>query len=334
MRWRHYRMFAVFGLLAAGLAGPTNGAQTTEPSPDNTEVNIAAISNQVDAFARDLERLRRFMGVTKVEALDLGIRDPLLRDLHFQTLTLWEKTDRLLFEVKRAHGTPPAPPSNAISLQDILDRLRNAQQMLREVMQELKIAPVEIPASQAPKSFPELFNGALEANRQLNQLLERHISPSDVFRELTLAIGYSARLLARYPDATRIPPEPAFDPDKQPEDVYRRLAECLQTLSLIFDSLGMPILRIDPGRTDLDRLQPGDVYLVAAMIVSQLDFLHRYLGTAKPPPQPVYPGLKFPAHSYQRAGILQAQLQQLERFVAIERAPSAPPARLQEREIP
>ena len=111
-----------------------------------------------------------------------------------------------------------------------------------------------------------------------------------------------------------------FEPDKLPRDVYLRLIECLRSIVRIFDMQGLAVLTIETSRTDLDRVNPGDVYLVAAMIVSQLDFLYQHLGSARPPPQPIYPGLKFPAHSYQRAGILLAQLQQLERHLAPNQA--------------
>lgn len=336
MRWRSYLIIVVFGLIPHGFSAPATGAQPIPPSlPETVDgAGLAALSDQIDAFARDMERLRRFMGVSETRALDIGIRDPLPRDLYFQTLTLWENTDRLSFEVKRVHGLPPAPPSDGTGIPNILARLRSAHQLLRQAMQDLQMAPSRETPAGTPKSFTELFNGVLAINRQLNLMLERHISPSEVYRELTLAIGYSARLLARYPDATRIPPEPPFEPDKQPKDVYLRLIECLQSIARIFDSQGLAVLKIDPGRTDLDGLQPSDVYLVASMIVSQLNFLHQHLDIAKPPPQPVYPGLKFPAHSYQRAGILQAQLRQLERFLATDRATSTRPARLRERETP
>ncbi len=151
-------------------------------------------------------------------------------------------------------------------------------------------------------------------------MLERHIAPSDVYEEITLAIGYAARLLAPYPDATRIPAEPPFEPDKQPGDVYLRLIECLRSITRGFDTLGLPVPRIDTSRTDLDKLLPSDVFPVAVTIVSQLDFLHKHLNIAKAPPQPIYPGSLFPAHIYQRIGILRAQLFQLERFLATDRA--------------
>ena len=106
MCWRTYLIIMVFGLLAPGFIGLANSAQTGEPSPDNTEANIAVVSDQIDAFARDLEQVRRFMGASKASVLDIGIRSHLPRDLYFQTLALREKTDRLLFEINRVHGIP------------------------------------------------------------------------------------------------------------------------------------------------------------------------------------------------------------------------------------
>ena len=310
----------VFSLLAAGFIALAHGAETGEP-PD-ADADVATLSEQIGAFSRDLERLRRFMGAPRASELDIGIHDAIPRDLYFQALTLWEQTDRLSFEILRVHAKPqPAPaPTDAIGLHDVLSRLRDTHQQLLEILQSLQIADTGGATDGNARAAADPFNAILNLNRQLNLLLERHISASDVYQEVTLAIAYSARLLARYPEAIRIPAEPPFEPDKLPRDVYLRLTECLQDTIGIFDRLGLAILKIDTRRTDLDRLQPGDVYLVAAMIVSQLDFLHKHLDIAQPLPQPIYPGLKFPAHTYQRAGILQAQLDQLERYLASDRA--------------
>lgn len=304
----------VFGLLVAGFIALAHGAEIGPPAPASAGTD-AALAAGIGAFGRDLERLRRFMGAPRASALDIGIRDALPRDLYFQTLTLWEQTDRLSFEILRTRAKPLPAPAGAIGPQDILGRIQDAHQQLRQIMRQLQIADTGHPADGDDAAMPDRFNALLNLNRQLNLLLERHISPSDVYQQVTLAIGYSARLLARYPDAIRIPEEPPFEPDKSPRDVYLRLTECLQDIVRIFDRLGLAVLKIDARRTELDRLQPGDVYPIALLIVSQLDFLHQHLGIAPPPPQPPYPGLKFPAHTYQRAAILQAQLHQLERLL-------------------
>lgn len=317
----------VFGLLVAGFIALARGAETSQPAPASTETDVAALFEQIGAFGRDLERLRRFMGAPKTDEPDIGIRDAMPHDLYFQTLMLWEQTDRLSFEILRIRAKPLPAPVGAVGLQDVLSRLRDAHQQLRQVMRQLQIADTGGAADGNARATADPFNAILNLNRQLSLLLERHISPSDVYQEVTLAIAYSARLLARYPDAIRIPAEPPFEPDKLPRDVYLRLTECLQSIIGIFDRMGLAILKIDASRTELDRLQPGDVYLIAAMIVSQLDFLHRHLDITQPLPQPLYPGLKFPAHTYQRAGILQAQLHQLERYLASDRPAKSVPSR-------
>ena len=306
----------VFGLLVAGFIALAHGTETGEPVPASAAVDGAALSEQIGAFGRDLERLRRFMGAPRASELDIGIREAIPRDLYFQSLTLWEQTDRLSFEISRTRAKPLPAPAGAIGPGDVLAWLRASHQQFRQILQSLQITDTSGAETRSDKAAADDFTAILNLNRQMNLLLERHISPSDVYQEVTLAIAYSARLLARYPDAVRIPAEPPFEPDKLPQDVYLRLIECLHSIVRIFDRLGLAVLKIDTSQTELDRLQPGDVYLVAALIVSQLDFLHKHLDIAQPPPQPIYPGLKFPAHTYQRAGILQAQLHQLERYLA------------------
>lgn len=313
------RLASAFFLLFAAGASPI-AASAPEASAVIGEASTAAISARIEIFDRDLQRLRRFMGAPVAGELDIGIRSTLPRDLYSQALTLWQQTDRLSFEVMRVHATPPLSPAGDIGLRDVLRRLEDANRILRQVMEELKIpsAPEPPPEKKTPVADP--FTAILYLNRQLNLLLERHLAPSDVYMEVTLAIGYAARLLSRYPEANRIPAEPPFEPDKQPGDVHLRLIECLRSVSRILDTLGLPAPQINTSRVESNKLVPGDVYMVAATIVSQLDFLHKHLDIAKAPPQPIYPGPRFPAHTYQRIGILRAQLTQLERFLATDRA--------------
>jgi hypothetical protein len=63
-----------------------------------------------------------------------------------------------------------------------------------------------------------------------------------------------------------------------------------------------------------------DVYNLAAFIVSELRFLHAQADGALSPPEPYYPGRKFPSDVYQRAGLLEILLVDLQALV--EAAPS------------
>ncbi len=313
---------ALFILLAAGNNGNAESAQPDAFSPEAAGTDAGAIPALIAAYSRDLERLRRFMGAPRIGEFNIGIHSSLTRDLYFQTLTLWQKTDRLLFEISRVRATSPPMPKGELGTPDIVANLREARGILRQILRELEIAGEPEAATGPAPTQMDIFTALLDLNRQADLLLERHFAPSDVYMEITLAIGYAARLLARYPEATRIPEEPPFEPNKQPSDVYQSLISCLRSISRITQALGFAVLDIDTRQTDMTQLTPGDVFVVASLVVSQLDHLYKQMGDGKAPPQAFYPGRKFPAHSDQRAGILQAQLQQLERFIAAD--PAAP----------
>ena len=72
-------------------------------------------------------------------------------------------------------------------------------------------------------------------------------------------------------------------------------------------------LRID--ETQIQQAEPSDVYDVASLIVAELAYLHSKLTDAKSPREVYYVGRKFPSHVYQRAGILDRQLIELQRWV-------------------
>ncbi len=328
LRWQPAYFHIILSLLTIAFVGCAQCAQNSETAPDATAEHQLQLSEQLALFSRDLEQTRCFMGVPQVSPVDLGIRKPLLRDLYAQILVTWKKANRLLFEIKSLNGiSQNSPPINDDGA-DTLNRLRDAHQMLRQVMEALPIAPFTEPMPAAvPKSNAEIFDEVVRVNRQLDLMLERRPSPIDIFQELSLGIGYSARLLSRYPRAIRIPLEPPFEPGKQPKEVYSRLINCLQIIIRIFNTLNLPILQIDTPQTSVDLLKPSDVYLVATIIIVQLDVLYQHLGIDKRPLQPIYPGPKFPSHNYQRAGILEAQLQQLQGLISTDLSLSIPPAR-------
>jgi hypothetical protein len=65
----------------------------------------------------------------------------------------------------------------------------------------------------------------------------------------------------------------------------------------------------------LSWVTPTDTHELASLLVSELAHLHKKLPTAREPRNVYYPGRKFPSHVYQRAGILEDQLRNLERRV-------------------
>ena len=60
---------------------------------------------------------------------------------------------------------------------------------------------------------------------------------------------------------------------------------------------------------------PSDVYDMATLLISELDYLWTHAENAVSPRPAYYPGRKLPSHVYQRAGLLERQLAELEKLV-------------------
>ena len=156
----------------------------------------------------------------------------------------------------------------------------------------------------------DVFNATLEASRQLNLLLDQPFSPSEVYEQLTLAIGYAGRLRARFP-GDRIPEPPPFERAKRPGDVLRKLIDCFELVQGLAARSKLRMLELNAPDEFETETEPSDVYSMATLLVSELHHLWLQLDTPQLP-RPVYhPGRKFPSHAYQRAGLLERQLLEL-----------------------
>ena len=67
--------------------------------------------------------------------------------------------------------------------------------------------------------------------------------------------------------------------------------------------------------TTTNDVTPSDVYDVASLLVSELAYLHARLPNAGAPRSSYNPGDKLPSHVYQRAGMLERQLSELNKWV-------------------
>ena len=109
-----------------------------------------------------------------------------------------------------------------------------------------------------------------------------------------------------------MPKAPAFERRKSPADVYRRLVGCFTLIRKIMERSGLKALTLTTHPAEVN---PSDVYDIASLSVSELTLLHAHLDATLPPPAPYYPGRKFPADVYQRAGLLETILTKLLQLV-------------------
>ena len=179
---------------------------------------------QVGIVRAELELIHLEMGKPENSGEPVLISEAAPREVFFQALTLFRKANRLSYEHLRTEAAEPTPPPGLIDPGHVHGVVVAALTQLRLVKQKLGIAEsVQSPTRDDSKTPIDVLRSILQANRQLDRLLERRYSPSDVYERVTLTIGYAARLLASFPGATRIPPVPEFERRKRPADVYDRL---------------------------------------------------------------------------------------------------------------
>ncbi len=288
-----------------------------DPADEKRTVTPSDVFSAVQKANQDLDLLRRHMGEPEAIPLDIRVYKAAPPDVYFQALTMFQKANRLSFEITRLQKQPPSLPEGDILPAHVMVLVKGAHSAIRKVMADLKIPESRSKSTSDPSKTPsDVFKTIMSTNRQLNLLLERRFAPSDVYIATTLAIGYAARLLSQYPSSMRIPDAPPLEREKKPADVYFRLLDCLEIISHIYKTAGLEGLDIDTINIDKKVITPSDVFDVASLIVARLDFLHKKFGLKKKPRETFYPGRKYPSDVYQYVGILEAQLKQIERFIA------------------
>ena len=234
---------------------------------------------------------------------------------------MFRKANRLSFEHLRDRAEELPIPTGEILPGDVFQvvnaALRRVPKVKEELGIDLKSTPKPIDAAMTPT---HVFIACVQASRQLNLLLERRFAPSDVFLQVTRGVSYAARLLEPSSDKT-LPQGPELEPGKRPRDVYLRLVGCFERIRQIAADSGLKVLELEAegGKKAAENAEPSDVYDIASLLVSELSYLHGHLKDAKAPRNVVFSGRKFPSHVYQRAGILELQLIELEKVVDANR---------------
>lgn len=273
----------------------------------------ADVLARVKLVQDELELIRYELGKPKNIQPELNVTDAAPREVYYQALTMFQKANRLAFEhTGITNKSPITPPVDSIRPAHVW---HNANQVLKRVLlvkESIGVTKESQEKIQDEATTPtDVFRLCIQVNRQLNLLLEQRFSPSDVFQQVTLATNYSARLIAKFPNVTRRPEAAQFEHGKTPADVYRRLQSIYQNVRklALFSQLKMLNFQLD--KHAINKITPSDVYDVASLLVSELSYIHSKLDGSQPPEKVYYPGKKFPAHVYQRAGILNSQIDSL-----------------------
>lgn len=288
-------------------------------SPAAMQLGKASLAMHLAQVKAEAEAIRRHMGKPREIREELPMKRADSLELYFHTANLFGNSARLYYQFTYSEVELPHLIGEVPTIDDVDRLLAESLKQLKQIRIQLgSQSPTEVPALQIVPSSAELCRGIIQANRQLNLLLDSPTTPSDVYQHSTVAIAYAQRLIESFPNATGIIPEtPAFQPGKMPADVYRRLLTCFERINRVMaisDFNESQLGTIPPE--EIDRATPGDVYDIASLVVSKLAFLHSQRDGVRPPMRAYPPGRKFPSDVFQRVGILEKQLDELEKLTS------------------
>ncbi len=278
-------------------------------SPLNTQETLPAdVLARVHLLTKEVDLVRRAMGKPSVLQMVLTVKNASPREVYHQALALYKKSDRLAFEVVGSTRLLSEEDSRQISPSHVWGIVNEALLRILLVKKALnineEIKEVKEPEDTKPTA---VFNAIMQANHQLNSLLEKSFSPSQVYEQLTVAIYYAEQILEHLNVKHRFPSPPPIKNSIKPSDVFKRLVKCVIEIKEVAKIQKIKMLDIDVNDASIHQVIPSNVYDLATILVTELKHISSKNSNFKQV-KAYYPGYKTPAMVYQRAAILLQQI--------------------------
>jgi hypothetical protein len=270
------------------------------------DVKPAHCYARANRLLAEIELVRDEMGRNKDTRPPPEVMNAAPREVYFEAIVAWRKVTRLATEVsaRLPRPAPAAPALRDLKPGHVLQMLDAVLGRVEDIKQQLQISETASePALEASRQPSDVLVTMVRVNRELSRVLERPFTPSDVYRTVALASAYATRIGAA---AQSVP----FERKRKPADCYQKLQQCLEVVGAAIKKRGETALSERGTPSDIN---PTDVYDLANLVLGEAAFLHSLTSNAAPIHafEPGGEGHRLPAHVYQLARTLEAQLQSL-----------------------
>ncbi len=241
------------------------------------------------------------------------------REVYFQALTLRQKAGRLCHETTQFLLAPPAAVQfsipKTITPEDVYDIVNDAWSQIRCAKAGLNISEeIQQSAKQGTaKTLTDVFKSIVQANRQLNLILEQPIEPGDVYAVVQHANAYIVDILDKLAPVWSLtaPTLPEYQAGKRPIDIYKQMLKNFRIIEQISKDSGIDMLSLGPEIQT--PITTTDVFDLSSLILSELSYFATQLGINRIYRLESHPD-KVPSDVYQQAQIVEAHLEILEGF--------------------
>ena len=267
----------------------------------------------------EIEVIRWHMGRPLEERPTLRVEGVAIRENFGLAMNLWRKVNQLAIEMVGGGEVPPVvmvPPGGEYGPEHVYEVLDGVLDRLGEIRLGTEIVSAagmagEPPALEVdPSATPsDVFEVLLRCSQQVNRMLERQAQPGDVYQRVRQATFYASEILAAVGDPEPFPALEVREPGLQPLHVFGRLFDVSRRLGVAFEALGLQLVDWpEPGDVMGQETTPSDVFDLATLILSELEYLHSRVPGARVPIQAEHPGHRWPSDVYQEAGVLSDQV--------------------------
>ncbi len=306
-----YTHFLLLGLIF--IVFPSIGQSETE------KLRPGYAYQMVELVSSEIELIRKHKQVPVDSRDSIPIENAYPREVYFQALTLRQKAGRLCHETAQYLLAPPTVVQfsipKTITSKDVYEIVNDAWSQIRCAKAGLKVSDSIEQSTKldTTKTFTDVFKSIVQANRQLNLILEQPIEQGDVYSMVQLSNAYTIDILDKLAPVWNLtaPTLPDVQTDKTPIDIYKLMMKNFRVIEQIANDSGIDMLHL--GSEIQTPITSTDVFDLSSLILSELRYFASQVGIDRIYRLKSYPD-KVPSEVYQQALIAEAHLQILEDF--------------------
>ena len=280
---------------------------------------LRELDKMVEIVRDELELIREHKQRPVDSRASFPVEHAFPREVYFQALTLRQKAGRLCHETTQFLLAPPTVVQfsipKTITPKDVYEIVNDAWSQIRcaksgmDIDSQIEEATME----ESTKTLTDIFKSIVQANRQLNLILEQPIEPGDVFAVVQHANTYIIDILNKIAPVWSLtaPTLPEYQRGVFPLDVYKLMLKNFVIIEQIAKDSGIDILHL---RSDIQTpITSTDVFDLSSLILSELSFFAKQIGINRVYKLESHPD-KVASDAYQQAQIVEKHLNILAGF--------------------
>ena len=280
---------------------------------------LRELDKMVEIVRGELELIRKHKQSSVDPRASIPVEHAYPREVYFQALTLRQKAGRLCHETTQFLVAPPTVVQfsipNKITPKDVYEIVNDAWSQIRCAKAGMHIDDEIEDATQqdSTKTLTDIFKSIVQANRQMNLILEQPIEPGDVYAVVQHANTYIVDILDKLAPVWSLtaPTIPEYQHGIFPLDVYKLMLRNFAIIQQIAKDSGIDMLHL--GTEIQTPITSTDVFDLSSLILSELSYFAKQVGINRVYKLESHPG-KVAPDAYQQAQIVEAHLQILEGF--------------------